>query len=127
MALACAQNGLHLSLEGIQLLQRHKGLHGAGKAAAVNADSARAVQEMLCGGNGHSHFLMLLVPGRDDVLQVFPAAGAGFVDQLQEGLKITGAQGVYLPGNALVCQRRRGKPGAQPGHRTVCGMRADLQ
>mgnify|MGYP000458860768 CR=1 FL=1 len=66
------------------------------------ADSARAVQEMLCGGNGHSHFLMLLVPGRDDVLQVFPAAGAGFVDQLQEGLKITGAQGVYLLGNALV-------------------------
>jgi len=102
VALACAQNGLHLSLEGIQLLQRHKGLHGAGKAAAVNADSARAVQEMLCGGNGHSHFLMLFVPGRDDVLQVFPAAGAGFVDQLQEGLKITGAQGVYLPGNALV-------------------------
>ena len=99
MALACAQNGLHLSLEGIQFLQRYKGLHGAGKAAAVNADSARAVQEMLCGGNGHSHFLMLLVPGRDDVLQVFPAAGAGFVDQLQEGLKITGAQGVYLPGN----------------------------
>ena len=68
----------------------------------MNADSACAVQEMLCGGNGHSHFLMLLVPGRDDVLQVFPAAGAGFVDQLQEGLKITGAQGVYLPGNALV-------------------------
>ena len=38
MALACAQNGLHLSLEGIQLLQRHKGLHGAGKAAAKAID-----------------------------------------------------------------------------------------
>ena len=33
---------------------KRQGLHGAGKAAAVNADSARAVQEMLCGGNGHS-------------------------------------------------------------------------
>ena len=61
---------------------------------------------------------MLLVPGGDDVLQVFPAAGAGFVDQLQEGLKITGAQGVYLLGNALVV----GVDVESPEHSTVAAL-----
>ena len=75
---ACfAEKAFHIPREAVLRAYGDKRLHCARKAAAVNADSARAVQEMLCGGNGHSHFLMLLVPGGDDVLQVFPAAGAG--------------------------------------------------
>ena len=44
MAAALTQNGLHVGFELRQKLHGHKGLYGAGKAAAVNADSARAVQ-----------------------------------------------------------------------------------
>ena len=40
MAAALTQNGLHVGFEPRQKLHGHKGLYGAGKAAAVDADSA---------------------------------------------------------------------------------------
>lgn len=57
---------------------------------------------MLGGRNGHAHFLMLFVPGGNHVLQVLPAAVAGSGDQLQEGVKVTAAQGSHLLGHAVV-------------------------
>ena len=68
----------------------------------MHADRALAVQVMLGGSNGHAHFLMLLIPGGDDVLQVFPAAVAGFVDQTQESAEIALAQSGDLFCHAVV-------------------------
>ena len=96
MAAALAKDGLHLSLEGIEPGQRHKGLHGACEAAAVDADCALAMQEVLGGSDGHGHLLMLLIPGGDDVLQVLPAAQTGLGDQRKEGLEVVRAEGVHL-------------------------------
>ena len=102
MAAACAEDGFHLLLELGQLFHRHKGLYGARKTAAVDADGTLAAQEVLGGGDGHGHLLMLLVPGGDDVLQVLPAAQAGLGDQLQEGVEIVRAEGGHLFCHPLV-------------------------
>ena len=92
MAAALAEDGLHVFLKISQHFHRHKSLSGTGKAAAVHADRALAVQVMLGGSNGHAHFLMLLIPGGDDILQVFPAAVTGFVEQGEEGREIAAAE-----------------------------------
>ena len=68
MAASLTQNGLHVGFEPRQKLHGHKGLYGAGKATAVDADSALAAQEMFGRRNGHGHLLVLLVTGGDDVL-----------------------------------------------------------
>ena len=70
--------------------------------AAVHTHGTLALQVMLGGRNGHAHFLMLFVPGGNHVLQVLPAAVAGSGDQLQEGVKVTAAQGSHLLGHAVV-------------------------
>ena len=102
MAAALAEDGFYLCLKVGQQLDRHESLNCARKSAAVDADCATAVQDVLGGGDGHSHLLMLLVPGGDDVLQILPAAQAGLVDQLQEGVKVSGTQGFHLLGHAVV-------------------------
>ena len=96
MAAALTQNGLHVGFEPRQKLHGHKGLYGAGKAAAVDADSALAAQEMFGRRNGHGHLLVLLVTGGDNVLQVLPAALAGFAHQIEECGKIALPQGSDL-------------------------------
>ena len=96
MAAALTQNGLHVGFEPRQKLHGHKGLYGAGKAAAVDADSALAAQEMFGRRNGHGHLLVLLVTGGDHVLQVLPAALAGFAHQIEECGKIALPQGSDL-------------------------------
>ncbi len=50
MALACAQYSFGGSLEAVQHINRHESLDGAGEAAAMDADSALAMQ----GLTGHS-------------------------------------------------------------------------
>ena len=68
----------------------------------MHAHSALTAQIMLGSGDGHSHLLMLLVTGGDDVLQILPAAVAGGGHQLQKGIKVALAQGSYLLGHAVV-------------------------
>ena len=51
MAAACAEDGLHTGLEFVQQIQRNERLRGAGKAAAMDADTAAAVQQMLGSGD----------------------------------------------------------------------------
>ena len=67
MAAAGANDGLDAGLERLQLLQGDKGLHGAGKTAAVDPDRALAGQQMLGGGDGDGHLLVLGVACGDDV------------------------------------------------------------
>ena len=66
------------------------------------AHSTLAAQIMLGSGDGHSHLLMLLVTGRDDVLQILPATVAGGSHHLQKGIKIALAQGSHLLGHTVV-------------------------
>ena len=46
MALAGAEQGFHAGLERDELIIRHKGLNGACKAAAVDADRAGALEQL---------------------------------------------------------------------------------
>src|SRR5699024_4315775 len=102
MAPALADDGFDAGFERVELGQGDKGLHGAGKAAPVDPDGPFAGQQVLGGGDGDGHLLVLGVAGGDDVLQVFPAAAARLVDQGQEGVKVPGAQGGHLLFDPLV-------------------------
>ena len=102
MAAALTEDGFHVCFEVGQHVHRHKGLCRTGKAAAVHTHGTLALQVMLGGRNGHAHFLMLLVPGGDHILQVLPAAVAGSGDQLQEGVKVAAAQSSHLLRNPVV-------------------------
>ncbi len=92
MAAALTQNGLHVGFEPRQKLHGHKGLYGAGKAAAVDADCTLAAQQMFCGG-GFAGTVQAFVPvemlaefkagmeailgeGRCHVLSIRPEGGA---------------------------------------------------
>ena len=98
---ARAEERLHPLFVRREGIARHKCLHAPGKAAAVHTHGTLALQVMLGGRNGHAHFLMLLVPGGDHILQVLPAAVAGSGDQLQEGVKVAAAQSSHLLGNPV--------------------------
>ena len=96
MAGAFAKRLLDARLELCKTVIGDESKRGAGEAAAVDADCALAVQEVLGGSDGHGHLLMLLIPGGDDVLQILPAAQTGLSDQRKEGLEVVRAEGVHL-------------------------------
>ena len=96
MAAALTEDGFHAGLELGQHLNGHKGLHRTGEAAAVDADCTLAAQQMLCGGDGDAHLLMLLVACGDDVLQVLPAAAARLVHEAEEGVEVVVAESSHL-------------------------------
>lgn len=112
-ALACAPETASISALKASSLQRHKACTVASKAATVCADSARAVR-----GNAAAawslHFLMLARQRSSRMTFTgIPAAGAGFVDQLQEDLHL-GTRRAFTAGNiAPVVSVDIGKPGAQ--------------
>ena len=59
MAAAAAECALKLRLEGVELIVRHEGEHGACEASAMYPHGAAAVQQLFAEGYGKSHFLML--------------------------------------------------------------------
>ena len=54
MAAVLAQRRLRRFLEGVQHIQRHKGLGGTTEATAVDTDSAPPLQNTLAQGDGDS-------------------------------------------------------------------------
>jgi len=77
MAHAGAQQLFHAALKGGQLLHRDKGLDGAGKAAAVDPDSASALQQLPADGQSHGDGLLLGVGDGPGVLQIQGGGDAG--------------------------------------------------
>ena len=77
----------------------YKGLNRTGKAAAVDAVSALACQEVFAHGQRQCHILMDLRSGRNDILQIHIRRMAALPDQLQEGIKVPLFQRSHLSGN----------------------------
>ena len=89
---ALAQPAVHLGNEGVDQVERHEGLDGATKAAAVNTNGAAAVEHMLGQCQG-IHRRLLGAQLGDDILQVHGRAGAGLARQDQELIDVAGVQG----------------------------------
>ena len=89
---ALAQPAVHLGDEGVDQIERHEGLDGTAKAAAVNTNGATAVEHML-GKSKRVHGRLLGTQFGDDILQVHGRAGAGLARQDQELVNVAGVQG----------------------------------
>ena len=92
MAGPFAQVGFDLLLELGEPIQGNEGLDGSGEAAAVDTAGTLAAQMHFTQSQRHSHLLMIHRTGGRNVLQIHPGAAAGFVDQLQECIKVIPAQ-----------------------------------
>ena len=109
-AAALAEHAVdHLDIR-IQTLHRHLGLNGAGKTAAMHALSALALQEAAAELNAHRH--LLLIGAGIDVLQELPAAVAGALNRVKEGIKIAGLDGGNLLEHAGVVVNEGGATAA---------------
>ena len=89
---ALAQPAVHLGNKGVDQVEWHKGLDGATKAAAVDADGATAVEHML-GKSKCVHGRLLGTQFGNNILQVHGRAGAGLARQDQELIDVAGVQG----------------------------------
>ena len=87
-----AQHGLHAGLERGQLFVGDKGLDGTGKAAAVDADGASALQQFASHRQGQGNRLLPGIGNGPGVLQVKGGRDAGGIEQGQEGVEIARAR-----------------------------------
>ena len=89
---ALAKPAVHLGNEGVDQLERHEGLDGTAKAAAVDTNGATAVEHML-GKSKRVHGRLLGTQFGNNILQVHGGAGAGLTRQDQELVNVAGVQG----------------------------------
>ena len=68
MAGPFSQHGVNALAEIFQHIHGHKGLDGAGEAAAVNPLSTPALEVMLAQSQRQTHVLLLHIAGRNHVL-----------------------------------------------------------
>ena len=95
MAGVLTENLLNGCLKGIQHIEGNERLNGTGKAAAVNTESALALQVGFAQSKRYRNFLMLDGTCGSDVLQIHPGAATGFLDQIQERFDIIPAKGFH--------------------------------
>ena len=132
MAFTLPQHSLDAGFERIQHIHRHKSLHRAGKAAAMDAVCTPTTQQRIAQSEGYRHILMLRCTGRGNVLQVHPGAAAGLGNQTEEGFKITIPEGLRLKLNPLVLLIEMNGPEDCPIRHTVpqfgqCGKEIRLR
>lgn len=103
-------------LVGVQQVNGHKRLNGAGKAAALQTPRAVAIQYALTQGQGHRHALLLRVLDAVGVLVELKAGVTALDNQAQERFKIVLAHGVAELGGAaaVVVEVHRTHDGAVP-------------
>ena len=96
MAVTLAQNALNAGFEAIEPVVGDKGDRRSGEAAAVDADGALSLQQLLAQSDGEGHVLLLDIARRGHVLQQRPGRHAGGVDQAEECVKIPLLQRLHL-------------------------------
>ena len=69
VAVTLAQNALDAGFEAIEPVVGDKGDRRSGEAAAVDADGALSLQQLLAQSNGEGHVLLLDIARRGHVLQ----------------------------------------------------------
>ena len=116
MAAAFAEAAVDGGLVGVQQVNGHKRLNGAGKAAALQTPRAAAIQHALAQGQGHRHALLLRVLDAVGVLVELKAGVTALDNQAQESFKIVLAHGVAELGGAaaVVVEVHRTHDGAVP-------------
>ena len=88
MAVTITQNRFDSNFEAVELVVRDEREGRAGEAAAVDAHSALACQQLLAERDCERHILLFDIARRGHVLQQRPRRHAGFVDVVQERIKI---------------------------------------
>ena len=116
VAAAFAEAAVDGGLVGVQQVNGHKRLNGAGKAAALQTPRAAAIQHALAQGQGHRHALLLRILDAVGVLVELKAGVTALDNQAQERFKIVLAHSVAELGGAaaVVIEVHRTYDGAVP-------------
>ena len=96
MAHPRTEQSFHTGAEGLELLQRYKGLYRPGEAAAMDPDGACAVQQLPAQGQNHRNRLLAGVRCGPGILKVQGGGEARGVYQGQEACEIAPLQCLRL-------------------------------
>ena len=88
MAGSLTKDRIHTGNKVIQNIKGNKRLNRSGKTAAMDTVGTPASQIMLTQGEGHSHILVSLVAGGNDILQIHVGRVTTLLDKSQEFFEI---------------------------------------